>query len=122
MVAKLGLSPSERSRGLTVFGNKMLRRIFGVKRDEITVEWRKLQNAELHSTSNIIRNLKSRRLRWAGLVARMEESRNVGLYRVLVERSRGKRLLGRLGCRWVYNIKMDLKEVGCDARNWMDLA
>ena len=65
-------------------------------------------------------NLKSRRLKWAGHVARMEESRNA--YRILVGRPEGKRPLGRPGRRWEDNIKMDLKEVGCDAMNWMDLA
>ncbi|KAJ4446146.1 hypothetical protein ANN_12839 [Periplaneta americana] len=70
---------------LRVFENKVLRKIFGAKRDEVTKEWRKLHNAELHalySTPDIIRNIKSRRLRWAGHVARMGESRNA--YRVLV--------------------------------------
>ena len=64
---------------LRVFENKVLRKIFGAKRDESTGEWRKLHNAELHafySSPNIIRNLKSRRLRWAGHAARMEQSRN----------------------------------------------
>ena len=78
-----------------MFENKVLRKIFGDKRDEITGEWRKLHNAELHalySSPNIIRNLKSRRLRWAGHVARIEQSRNA--YRVLVGKSDGKRHLG----------------------------
>ncbi|KAJ4441034.1 hypothetical protein ANN_10883 [Periplaneta americana] len=77
---------------LRVFENKVLRKIFGAKRDEVTGEWRKLHNTELHalySSPNIIRNLKSRRLRWAGHVARMGESRNA--YRVLVGRPEGKR-------------------------------
>ena len=59
--------------------NKVLRKIFGAKKDEITEDWRKLQNAELHtfySSPNIIRNLKSRRMRWAGHVACMEQYRN----------------------------------------------
>ena len=75
-----------------MFDNEVLRNTFGVKKEEITGEWGKLHNAELHalySTHNIIRNLKSRRLRWAGHVARMEESRNA--CRVLVRRSEGKR-------------------------------
>ena len=79
-----------------MFENKALKKISGVKRDEITVEWTKLHNAELHalySSPNIIRNLKSRRLRWAGHVARMEQFRNV--YRVLVEKPENKRPLGR---------------------------
>ena len=81
---------------LRVFKNKVLRKIFWAKRDEITGEWRKLHNAELHSlysSPNIIRTLKSRRLRWAGHVARMEHSRNA--YRVLVGKPESKRPLGR---------------------------
>ena len=72
-----------------MFENKVLRKIFGSKKDEITGEWRKLHNSELHalySSPNIIRSLKSRRLRWAGHVARMEQSINA--YRVLVENLR----------------------------------
>ncbi|KAJ4444435.1 hypothetical protein ANN_06227, partial [Periplaneta americana] len=83
---------------LRVFENKVLRKIFGAKRDEVTGEWRKLHNTELHalySSPDIIRNIKSRRLRWAGHVARMGESRNA--YRVLVGRQEGKRPLGRPG-------------------------
>ena len=108
---------------LRVFENKILRKIFGAKRDEITGEWRKLYNAELHalySSPNIIRNLKSRRLRWAGHVARMYQFRNA--YRVLVGKPDTKRPLGRLMLRWEDNIKVDLREVGCDARKWIDLA
>ena len=74
---------------LRVFENKVLRKIFGAKKTEITGEWRKLHNAALHalySSPNIIRSLKSRRLRWAGHVAHMEQSRNA--YRVLVRKSR----------------------------------
>ncbi|KAJ4442092.1 hypothetical protein ANN_11958 [Periplaneta americana] len=76
-------------------------KIFGAKKDEVTGEWRKLQNAELHalySSPDIIRNIKSRRLRWAGHVARMGESRNA--YSVLVGRPKGKRPLGRPRRRW----------------------
>ncbi|KAJ4446968.1 hypothetical protein ANN_13670 [Periplaneta americana] len=108
---------------LRVFENKVLRKIFGAKRDEVTGEWRKLHNAELHSlysSPDIIRNIKSRRLRWAGHVARMGESRNA--YRMLVGRPEGKRLLGRPRRRWEDNIKMDLKEVGYDDREWINLA
>ena len=79
-----------------MFENKVLGKIFGAKRDEITGERRNLHNAELHalySSPNIIRNLKSRRLRWAGHVARMEQSRNS--YRVLVGKPEGMRPLGR---------------------------
>ena len=74
----------------------------------------------MHSSPNIIRSLESRRLRWAGHVARMEQSRNV--YRVLVGKPEGKRPLGRPRCRWEDNIEMDLREVGCDPREWIDLA
>ena len=106
-----------------MFENKVLGKIFGAKKDEITGEWRKLHNAELHalySPPNIIRSLKSRRLRWAGHVARMEQSRNA--YRVLVGKPEGKRLLGRPRRRWEDNTKMDLREVGCDPGQCIDLA
>ncbi|KAJ4450879.1 hypothetical protein ANN_02311 [Periplaneta americana] len=83
----------------------------------------KLHNAELHAlytSPDIIRNIKSRRLRWAGHVAHMGESRNA--YRVLVGRPEGKRSLGRPRRRWEDNIKMDLMEVGYDGRDWINLA
>ena len=86
-------------------------------------ERRKLHNAELHalySSHNIIRNLNSRRLRWVGHVARMEQFRNA--YRVLVGKYEGKRLLGRPRRRWEDNIRMELREVGCDPCEWIDLA
>ncbi|KAJ4438672.1 hypothetical protein ANN_14619 [Periplaneta americana] len=108
---------------LRVFENKVLRKIFGAKRDEVTGEWRKLHNTELHSlysSPDIIRNTKSRRLRWARHVARMGESRNS--YRVLVGRPEGKRPLGRPRRRWEDNTKMDLREVGYDDREWINLA
>ena len=98
-----------------VFENKVLMKIFGAKKDEITGEWRKLHNAKLHalySSPNIIRSLKPRRLRWAGHVARMDQSRNA--YRVLVGKPEGKRPLESPRCRWEDNIKMDLKELGCN--------
>ncbi|KAJ4435343.1 hypothetical protein ANN_17955 [Periplaneta americana] len=107
---------------LRVFENKVLRKIFGAKRDEVTGEWRKLHDTELHalySSADIIRNIKSRRLRWAGHVARMGESRNA--YRVLVGRPEGKRPLGRPRRRWK-DIKMYLREVGYDDRDWINLA
>ncbi|KAJ4452333.1 hypothetical protein ANN_03858 [Periplaneta americana] len=108
---------------LRVFENKVVRKIFGAKRDEVTGEWRKLHNAELqalYTSPDIIRNIKSRRLRWAGHVARMGESRNA--YRVLVGRPERKRPLGRLRRRWENNIKINLREVGYDCRDWINLA
>jgi hypothetical protein len=93
---------------LRVFENRVLGMIFGAKRDEVMREWRKLHNEELHdlySSPTIIRIIKSRRMRWAGHVARMGEKRNA--YRLLV----GKRPLGRRKRRWVNNIRMDLGEV-----------
>ncbi|KAJ4426768.1 hypothetical protein ANN_26567 [Periplaneta americana] len=108
---------------LRVFENKVLRKIFGAKRDEVTGAWRKLHNTELHalySSPDMIRNIKSRRLRWAGHVARMGESRNA--YRVLVGRPEGKRPLGRPRRRWEDNIKMDLRDMGYDDREWINLA
>ncbi|KAJ4436759.1 hypothetical protein ANN_16891 [Periplaneta americana] len=108
---------------LRVFENKVLRKIFGAKRDEVTGEWRRLRNAELHalySSPDIIRNIKSRRLRWARHVARMGESRNA--YRVLVGRREGKRPLGRPRRRWEDNIKFDLREVGYDDGDRINLA
>ncbi|KAJ4439340.1 hypothetical protein ANN_07462 [Periplaneta americana] len=108
---------------LRVFENKVLRKIFGAKLDEVTGEWRKLHNTELHalySSPDIIRNIKFRRLRWAGHVARMGESRNA--YRLLVGKPEGKIPLGRPKRRWEDNIKMDLREVGYDDRDWLNLA
>jgi hypothetical protein len=108
---------------LRVFENRVLRRIFVPKRDEVTGEWRKLYNKELHdlySSPSIIRITKSRRMRWAGHVARKGEKRNA--YRLLVGKPEGKRPLGRPKCRWVDNIRMDLGEVGWGDVDWIDLA
>jgi hypothetical protein len=96
-----------------VFENRVLRRIFGPKRDEVTGEWRKLHNEELHilySSPNIIRQIKSRRMRWAGHVARMGEEGNV--HRVLMGKPEGKRPLERPRHRWEHGIRMDLREIG----------
>jgi hypothetical protein len=98
---------------LMVFKNRFLRRIFGPKGDEVKGEWRKLHNEELHilySTPNIIREIKSRRMRWAGHVARMGKERNV--YRILVGKPQGKRPVGRPRRRWEDGIRMDLGENG----------
>jgi len=101
-------------RWLRVFENRVLRRVFGAERDEVTKEWRKLHNEELNDlycSPNTVRVIKSRRMRWAGHVARMGERR--GVYRVLVGKLEGKRQLGRPKRRWEDNIEMDLQEVGC---------
>jgi len=92
----------------------VLRRICGPRRDEVTGERRGLRNEELNDlycSPNILRVIKSRRMRWAGNVARMGEER--GVYRVLVGKPEGKRPLGRARRRWVDIIRMDLQEVGC---------
>jgi len=100
-------------RRLRVFENRVLRRVFGPKMDEVTGEWRKLHKEELrdiYSLPNIVRVVKSRRMRWAGHVARMGEGR--GVYRFLVGKPEGKRPLGRPRRRWEDTIKMNLQEVG----------
>jgi len=106
-----------------VFENIVLRRIFGPRRDEVTGECRRRHNEELNDlycSPNIVRVIKSRRMRWAGHVARMGEDR--GMYRVLVGKPEGKRPLGRPRFRWVGNIRMDLQEVGCGYMDWIGLA
>jgi hypothetical protein len=103
-----------------VFKNRCFRRIFGPKRDEVTGEWSKLHNEELHDpycSLNIVRVIKSRRMRWVGHVIRMVEGR--GVYRILVDKPER---LGRPRCRLEDNIKMDLQEVGCEGMDWIDLA
>jgi hypothetical protein len=107
---------------LRVFENRLLRRIFGPKRNEATGDWRKLPNVKLHNlySSPSIRIIKSRRMRWAGHVARMGEKRNA--CRILVGKPEGKRPLGRPRRRWVDSIKMDLREVGWDGMDWIDMA
>jgi hypothetical protein len=110
-------------RKLRVFENMVLRRIFGPRRDEVTVEWKTLRNEELndlYSSPNIVRVIKSRRMRWAGHVARVGEER--GVYRVLLEKQEGKRPLERRRHRWVDNIRMDLEVVGCGYMDWIGLA
>jgi hypothetical protein len=89
------------------FENRVLRRIFGPKRDEVIGEWRKLHNEELHdlcSSPSIIGIIKARRVRWAGHVARMGEKRTA--YRLLVGKPDGRRPLGRPRRRWLDNITM----------------
>jgi hypothetical protein len=110
-------------RKLRMFENKVLRRIFGSRRDEVMGEWRRLHNEELNDlycSPNIVRVIKSRRMRWAGHVARMGEERV--LYRALVGKPEERRPLGRPRRRWVDNIRMDLQEVGCRYMDWIGLA
>ena len=105
-----------------MFENVVLR-IFGPRRAEVTGEWRRLHNEELndlYSSPNIVRVLKSWRMRWAGHVARMGMER--GVYRVLVGKLEGKRPLGRPMYRWGDNIRMDLQELGCGHVDWIGLA
>jgi hypothetical protein len=107
---------------LRVFENSVLRRIFGPKRDE-GWSWRKLYNDELYSlysSPNIVREIKSRRMRWAGHVALMWEGR--GVCRILVGSPEGKRPLWRPRRRWEDNIKIDLREIGIDGANCIRLA
>jgi hypothetical protein len=110
-------------RRLRVFKNRVLRRIFGPKGDEVTREWRKLHNEELnalYSIPNLVRLIKSRRMRWAGHVAPMGDGRVV--YRVLVGEPERKRTLGRPRRKWEDNVRMDLQEVGCACVDWIGLA
>jgi hypothetical protein len=96
-----------------VFKNRVLRRIFGPKRDKERREWRKLHNEELndlHSSPNIFRVIKSRRMRWASYVACVGERRVV--YKLLVGNTEWKRPFGRSRHGWEYNIKIDYQEVG----------
>jgi len=109
-------------RRLRVFENRVLRRIFGPKRDEVKGEWRKLYNEDIndqYSSPNIVWVIKSIRMRWTGHVARMREGR--GVCRVLVGIAEGKRPLGRPRRRWKDNIKMDLLEVKSGGMDWMRL-
>jgi hypothetical protein len=106
-----------------VFESRMLWRMFGPKRDEVTRDLRKLHNEKinnLYSSPNIIRMMKSRSMRWAGHVARMGATRNA--YRILVGKPEGNSPLGKPIRRWVDNINIDLIEIGWDSMDWIDLA
>jgi hypothetical protein len=105
-----------------MFQNRAQKRIFGLKRDDVTGEWRKLHNEELHnvcSSPNIIKQIKLRRMRWAGYVAHMEEGKKVE--RVMVERPEGKRPLGRPRRRWEDGIRMVLRDIGWGV-DWIRMA
>jgi hypothetical protein len=104
--------PTEDECRLSKFEYWVLRRIFGSQRDEITWEWRKLNYEvlnDLYCSPNIVRVIKSRRMKWVGHVARVGEGR--GVYSVVVEKPEGKRPFGRPRRRWENNIKMDVQEV-----------
>jgi len=110
-------------RKLRGFENMVLRRIFGHRSDEVKGELRRLHNEELndlYSSPNIVRVIKSRRMRWVGHVALMGEER--GVYRVLMGKPERKRPLGMSRRRWVDNIRMDLQEVGCGYMDWIGQA
>jgi hypothetical protein len=104
-----------------LFENRVLRGIFGPKRNEVIGGWRRLHNVELHnlySPANIIRIIKSRRMRLAGHVARIVEARNA--YRILVGKAERKRPLKGPRLRWKDNIRMDLREIGWSGMDWID--
>jgi hypothetical protein len=106
-----------------VFENRVLGRIFGPKRDEVTGEWRKLHNEELHnlySSPDTIRQIKSSRMRWAGHVARMGEE--IKVYKVLVVNPEGRRPLGRPRRRWENGVRMYLRKIGLGSVDWIRLS
>jgi CTP synthase (UTP-ammonia lyase) len=106
-----------------VFENRELKRMFGPNRDEIIRGWRKLHDEEFHnlnSSPNIIKMIKSRRIKWLGHVARMGEKRIA--YRDLLVKLEGKRVLERHRRRWENNIEVDNRELGCGGMEWILLA
>jgi hypothetical protein len=105
-----------------VFENRVLRRIFGPKRDEVTGGWRKLHEEELHNlyySPSIIRMFRSRKMRWAGHLVQMEK---MIAYKILVGRPEGKNPLRRRRRRWEDDIRIDLREIGWSGMEWIDLA
>jgi hypothetical protein len=122
MGVQLGLTLREEHRP-RVFENKVLRRLVGPKKDEVTGEWRKLHNEELHdlySSPSIIRIIKAKRMKWVGHVERMGKKRNA--YRLLAGKPEGRRPHGRPIRRCFDNIRMDLVEVGWGDVNWIGLS
>jgi hypothetical protein len=121
---KLGLFTLRGEHRLRVFENRVLRRIFGLRRDEVTVVWRKLDNEELHNlhySPGLIRMIKSRRMvRWVGYISRMGEKRIA--YRVLSGKPEGTRPLGRQRYRCMDNIKIKPIEIRWGGVHWIDLA
>jgi len=110
-------------RKLKVFEKKVLSRIFGPRKDEVTGDWSILHNEglnDVYSSPSIVRVIKSRRTKWAGHVARMGEE--MGVCRFLVGKPEGKRPLGRPMRRWVGNFRMDFQVVGCGYVDWIGLA
>jgi hypothetical protein len=121
MCAKLGSLTLREEHRLRVFENGVLRKIFGPKREKYG-SWRKFHNDELHSlytSPNIVRAIKSRRMRWAGHVARMGRGE---VFTGFFGRPEVKIPLGRPRRRWEDNIKMDLRDIGIDGANWIRLA
>ena len=105
-----------------MFENRVLSRVLGPKRDEVTGEWRRLhmeQLYDLHTSLNVIQVSKSKRMKWSGHVARMGDGR--GVHRVLIGKPEGKRPLGRPRRRWE-DIKIDFQEVGGGCGDWMELS
>jgi hypothetical protein len=122
MGVKHGSITVREEHALRIFENRVLGKIFGPKWEEYR-SWRKLHNGELHglySSRNVVRVIKSRRMRWVGHAACMGEGR--GVYRVLVGEPQGRRPLGRPRHRWEDNVKLDVREIGIDGTNWIQLA
>jgi hypothetical protein len=118
----LSLTLREEHR-LRIIENRVLRRMLGQNKEEVMGGWRKLDNEELHnlySSPSIFRVIKSRKIKWARHVARMGQKRNV--YRILVGKPEGSRLLGRPRLRREDNVKMDLREIGWGGMVCMDVA